>query len=388
MTMPMLDIQRRHAEVFRIRLGEKGSRGEPKKLTDAIRITSPNRSVVNAFTEVFGGDAREWENQWEAYLPTTELPIMVLPGQSISQWWELYRKSVCERRCDGVTETLSGNACMCPADITDRLQTKGACRPMTRVNVVCPDVAVVGAGSLVTHGMVAAETLPQSIQVAEAALARGLMVPAVLRIVEHKGKTHYIVPQIEIVGISLHELTTGEVPQHPRQVVSAPQRSLPPMRPPHGSPVADTKELPAAPAPKAAPRPRPPLPNEVDPAEAAAARDVETRKSRLHSIVGRVAEDKRGLLAKDWKKAGLPERDKFAALTPKQLPDAEALIHQWIALSVLAAIDVTSEKDRHAIVKAATDGATESTKNLTAEQLDALIAYCEPQQPTLGGDAA
>jgi hypothetical protein len=81
---------------------------------------------------------------------------------------------------------------------------------MTRVNVICPDVDVVGAGGLVTHGMIAAETLPQSIAVAEAALARGLMVPAVLRVVEHKGKKHFIVPQIEIVGVSLQAAHTGE----------------------------------------------------------------------------------------------------------------------------------------------------------------------------------
>lgn len=253
--MPMLDIQRRHAEVFRIRLGDRQN-GQMRKLTDAIRITSPNAAVVKAFTDVFGGDVRDWEGQFEAYLPTTELPIMVLPGQSITQWWEKYRKSVCERRCDGETETLSGKACVCPADITERMASKDGCRPMTRVNVVCPDVAVVGAGSLVTHGLVAAETLPQSIAVAEAALARGLMVPAVLRVVEHKGKTHYIVPQIEIVGMSLTQLTTGEVPT--RQLESVPEPKAIAAPAPTAKP-APPKKAAAAPAS----RPRPPLPGEV-----------------------------------------------------------------------------------------------------------------------------
>lgn len=243
----MLDIQKRHAEVFRIRLGERDAKGYPVKLTDAIRVTSPNRSVVQAFVDVFGGNVEPWEGQFEAKLPTTELPIMVLPGQSISQWWEKYKKSVCERRCDGVKDTISGQPCVCPVDITERMQDKNGCRPMTRVNVVCPDVAVVGAGSLVTHGMVAAETLPQSIAVAEAALSRGLMVPAVLRIVEHKGKTHYIVPQIEIVGISLTQLTTGETPT---PAVAA-------------APVAKAiASAPVVPKPSGSPRPRPPLPNE------------------------------------------------------------------------------------------------------------------------------
>jgi hypothetical protein len=218
----MLDVQRRHATVFRIRLGDKGSRGEPRKLTDSIRVTSAGKDIVSAFCKVYGGDVQPWDGQFEAYLPTTELAIMVLPGNSIDQWWELYRGSVCERRCDGFTETVTGGPCQCPSDIPARMAAKGACRPMTRVSVLCPDVEVVGAGSLVTHGMVAAETLPQSIAVAEAALSRGLMVPAVLRIVEHKGRRHFVVPQIEIVGMSLNTLSTGET----AVAVSAPPRPV------------------------------------------------------------------------------------------------------------------------------------------------------------------
>lgn len=219
---PMLDIQKRHAEIFRIRLGDtvlnKDGKPTPRKLTDSIRVTSPNETVVRAFAEVFGGEPRPWNGQHEVYLPTTELPVMILPGESIQQWWELWKarnEAVCDRRCDGFTETISGGPCICSqkdgGDITVRLQTAGACRPMTRLSVVCPDVEVIGAGSLVTHGMIAAETLPQSVKVAQAALSRGLMVPAVFRVVEHKGRRHFIVPQLEIVGVSLHQLTTGEV---------------------------------------------------------------------------------------------------------------------------------------------------------------------------------
>lgn len=213
----MLDIQRRHAPVFRLRLGEKDRSGRPVKLSGAIKVTSPGESIVQAFVDEFGGEVETFDeatskDAYAAILPVTEIPIMVLPGQSIEQWWESYRKSVCERRCDGEVEQLSGKACSCPADIAQRMKTKGACRPMTRLNVLCPDVAVVGAGSLVTHGLIAAETLPQSIAVAEAALSRGLMVPGVLRSIEHKGRNHYVIPQVEIVGVSLRMLSTGEVP--------------------------------------------------------------------------------------------------------------------------------------------------------------------------------
>lgn len=221
---PMIDLQRRHAEIFRIRLGEKGSRGEPRKLTDQVRITSAHPGVCAAFHDAYPGGPgpQKWQGEYEVYLPTDHLRVLMLPGQSIQQWWEHYKGSVCERRCDGVTEVKSGNACVCPADIDERMRKPGACRPMTRINVICPDVAVVGSGALVTHSLIAAETLPQSVAVAEAALSRGLMVPAVLRIVEHKGRNHFIVPQLEIVGVSLNELATGEVSAPALHVVTDP----------------------------------------------------------------------------------------------------------------------------------------------------------------------
>jgi hypothetical protein len=252
--MAMLDIQRRHAEVFRIRFGDKDG-NRPRKLTDSIRITAPSQSVVSAFTDVYGGEVTPWENQWQAYLPTTELRILVLPGQSVTQWWELYRGSVCQRRCDGFQEQKSGNRCLCPEDIDERVADKNSCSPTTRVNVLCPDVGVVGSGALVTHGLIAAETLPQAIGVAEAALSRGLMVPAVLRMVEHKGRNHFIVPQIEIVGVSLNTLTAGELSHATQTPVAELERGLkavPSTVPtaPAQSVAEQAKQVTAPPAPK------------------------------------------------------------------------------------------------------------------------------------------
>ena len=324
--MPMLDIQRRHAEVFRLRLGEKGRNGAPQKLTDAIRVTSHSRAVVDAFVAVYGGETKPWDGQWEAKLPTTELPIMVLPGQSISQWWEQYRGSVCERRCDGETETLSGNPCVCPLDITARMADKNACRPMTRVNVLCPDVDVVGAGSLVTHGMVAAETLPQAVAVAEAALSRGLMVPGVLRIVEHKGKRHYIVPQIEIVGVSLAALTTGEVPQ--RVAIAAPPQRAVEAPAPKAIEAAARPAKRAAPkkaAPAAAARELPPLPGEEPlPVEEQKAHVAQARQEVLTSAQQLVQTTLDGIGAAGLRKAiGEKWRATFAGKKVVDLNDAE-----------------------------------------------------------------
>lgn len=214
--MPMIDIQRRHAEAFRIRFGDKGNRGQPQKLTESIRLTAPTQAIVQAFVDVYGGEVVEFNDKasrdrFQAYLPTTTMSIMVLPGSSMQQWWELYKGSVCDRRCDGETEQKTGNPCMCPADIDDRMKDRKACSPTTRVSVLCPDVAVVGSGSFVSHGLIAAETLPQSIAVAEAALSRGMMVPATLTVTEVRGRNHFIYPQIIITGYSLNDLSAGAI---------------------------------------------------------------------------------------------------------------------------------------------------------------------------------
>jgi hypothetical protein len=399
---PMLDIQRRHAEVFRIRLGDKGAKGQPQKLTDSIRLTSASRAVVEAFTEVYGGTPKPWEQQWEAYLPVTELPIMVLPGQSITQWWELYKGSVCDRRCDGDTETLSGTDCKCPSDITVRMQTAGACRPMTRVNVICPEVAVVGAGSLVSHGLIAAETLPQAIAVAEAALQRGLMVPGVLRVVEHKSKRHYVVPQIEIVGVSLNALATGEASPAPvaidvpeaRAIEAPAQPALPAgggNRGAESGPQPDasggstpSSEAPArrAPAAKkaAAPAPAtPPLPGEQ-----------EITLEKINAELEKLTDEFAAALKEEWKTRGYPPK---AKLGKGQYLGVHDMV-QWFvrrqekaylarrieAIDALKSIGIVEEEDRHAFVEDATAGLTDktnSTKALTKAQLSTILSVVE-----------
>ncbi len=212
---PMLDVQKRSAEMFRLRFGDqRGNDNAPRKLTDSIRVTSYGRDIIEAFVDVYGGEPRKWQSpkgsQWEAYLPITEIPIWVLPGDSLSQWWEQYRGQVCEKRCNGEFDSLSGEACTCPADIQVRMNTKKACRPMTRVNIACPTVSENWAGAFVSHGMTAAETLPQAVWFVEGALAQGVRVPATLRVVEHKGRRHFIVPQIEPVRTSPAALVAAE----------------------------------------------------------------------------------------------------------------------------------------------------------------------------------
>lgn len=411
--MPMIDIQRRHAEVFRIRLGDKGPKGEPRKLTDQIRVTSPNQRVVHSFTDVYGGSVTQWEKEWQAYLPTDYLRVLVLPGQSLQQWWESYSGSVCQKRCDGEFDVKNNKPCSCPADLDERLADKRACSPMTRVNVICPDVAVVGSGALVTHSMIAAETLPQSIAVAEAALNRGLMVPAVLRVVEHKGRTHYIVPQLEIVGVSLNELTSGEVTPRLHAVTDAPalpvgEAKFTPVPAEFDAPKTPIADQVAAPAkPKARKSSSPALPatgkrprttaevesrgiaeraaavKGVDPigedAYQAMKARVEALDAEHYDTVRKAMSEKHLVIRAESPRRDADDAEKVLTTIEAQQKEAWGL-RQRTAFAALASLGLDDDA-RHQFVSDATDGATESLGKLTADQLLLVLdAAGAPQQ--------
>jgi hypothetical protein len=365
----MLDIQRRHATVYRVRFGEtvatKGGKTAPAKLTDRMRVTAKNPAVVDAFTAIYGGERHEWNDQWEAYLPTDALNIYVLPGQSISQWWELYRGSVCQRRCDGYTEIKSRRPCMCNEDPEVRMRDTNQCNPTTRVNIMCPDVDVVGSGAFVTHGLIAAETLPQSIAVAETALAMGYMVPAVLRVVEFKGRNHFIVPQIEIVGVSMNELEAaaqnGGTPALPHAT-----RDL-------GAPrFTPVKALPAAPAVpieeqlRSVERPYLPAPraNAAEPIKSTGL-DPRTAVEAGTPVIETEGDD-------ESEPGGAPADENGRKETPPLAPADPAGVppHTGVNRVAIAAREAGLDDDgRHDLAEWASAGRSRSTKDLTADEV-------------------
>lgn len=83
---PILDIQRRYRELGRIRMGEKGAKGQPVKLTQ-WRLTSSNRGLLEVAAALWGGQVKDWtggpdEGLHELHTATGELPIVIPPGVS------------------------------------------------------------------------------------------------------------------------------------------------------------------------------------------------------------------------------------------------------------------------------------------------------------------
>lgn len=210
--MPILDLQKRSRELGRIRLGQKGDRGQPQKL-DRFRFTTNSQALLAKIADLYGGDVRTWEGgtqAWELISDTTRVPIMV-PPQPVSQWFEYWTRAGCLHRCDGYTNVLTDEAC----DPEDPKHIEALAKPTTRLNVVLRDVEGIGVWRVETHGWNAAVELPD---VAEFLAQAGGYVNGWLSLEQRTSvdskqsppvTRHYMVPIIEI-DVTPAQLMAGQ----------------------------------------------------------------------------------------------------------------------------------------------------------------------------------
>jgi hypothetical protein len=201
----ILDLQQKLRELGRIRAGEtvetkSGSR-RPAKL-DHFRITSHSRRIVEQVAELYGGQVAAWtpnngseaDAQWAVTVTADRIPIL-MPPQSISQNYELWSGGGCQRRCDGETEKISGQRCLCDPD-----PQKRQCQVTTRLSVILREVQGLGVFRLDSKGYYAAVELPQIAAFLEYA---GTYVEAYLALEPRKdvkdGKTrHWLTPVLDV----------------------------------------------------------------------------------------------------------------------------------------------------------------------------------------------
>ncbi len=209
----IIDLQRRLAEIGRIRIGQQvpaGRNGKtrPEKLA-TFRLTSPDRARLEHGARLYGGEIRPWQapagGQWEVITAVEALDIIVPPSDmAFSQHYELWSAGGCQRRCDGRHESISDGACLCDPDSRE-------CDIHSRLSVLLRDLPGFGVWRIDTSGYYAAVELQGAVQVIRIAAGRDQMLPARLRLeqrqVKRPGQTvrRFAVPVLDI------EVSPGEL---------------------------------------------------------------------------------------------------------------------------------------------------------------------------------
>jgi hypothetical protein len=203
--MPIKDIQITLREVGRIRCGDQVQRGKgkaPRKL-DRFRFTSDDAQQLAIVAELYGGSVEQWEgaaDQYQVYTTAERIPVMMVPGlRPITQWMEAWSGGGCLRRCDGYTDSISGQSCLCNG------QGERICKPTTRLHVVLPEIPGLGTWRLESHGYYAAVELGGTVElITRLATATGEPVYGTLRLTQRTQKIagqptrHFAVPTLDI----------------------------------------------------------------------------------------------------------------------------------------------------------------------------------------------
>lgn len=304
--MPLLDVQRKGQQIGRIRIGQQvaTSKGgmRPARL-DTFRFTTQSKVTADAIAELYGGEVREWRGQHEVITGKSEIYVTVPPrDQVVTQHYEMWTAGGCQRRCDSRTEQISGKPCLCPhaANPEDEdevaraaldraaLASKNppqACKPVTRISVMIPDLPGLGIFRLDTGSYYAAVEIGDAAHVLQAARDRGVLIPAVLRIDQRSrvvnGETKkYPVPVLDVT-VTFRQIVSGALE------AGGIMAQLPP------APGEPPRALTAAPA-------TPPPPAEDDDPNDTLARRIQadakaTRDSRKFKALGAEA-DKAGVM--------------------------------------------------------------------------------------------
>lgn len=198
--VPIIDLQRRLSIVGAIRCGEKTEKGAPRKL-DTFRITSPSRTLIEQAQTLYGGTVTEWQSpsglEWQVTTTSNELTVLVMPGYSLKQTYELWEGATKRTRvCDG-QDMIDGSPCACETEGTDK------CDLYTRLVVALPELDTVLGWRLITKGLNAGHEIPTLMGLIESVANGKPFVPAKLRLVERHGvkdghKVRYVVPTLDL----------------------------------------------------------------------------------------------------------------------------------------------------------------------------------------------
>lgn len=227
--VPMHQLNRRIPECGRIRLGEKGSKGQPVKLA-RFRFTSADKDAICEIAALYGGTVKPWEaaptpGQWQVTITSERVRVTLPPDPlGVGPVYELYSGGGCLRRCDGIDCTIptSTEPVPCICDAQQRLD----CKPTTRLNVILREVPFRGVWRMESKGWNAAQELPGMVDLVLAVQQAGLPVGE-LGVEERRqvtnGQTRRFNVPVLTAPISIDELASGLGTVHTLGTVPAPR---------------------------------------------------------------------------------------------------------------------------------------------------------------------
>lgn len=218
----LLNIQRRAAEHGRLRTGyTQGNR--PMRSATWV-ITSHSEEHVRRAAELWGGTVENWTplnssiTQWRVITKASSIEALITPGDPLNQYNEMWSKGGCARRCDGQTETLSRQPCLCAAQFGEEwhLQPKGrVCSTTSRLNVMLPDLSGMGMWRAETHSFYAASEWGAMVDMILAGTGGQGFLPVTLRIEPRQRVANGETKKFPVVVVELRGVT-------PRQALAGP----------------------------------------------------------------------------------------------------------------------------------------------------------------------
>src|SRR5689334_4731578 len=112
----IITIQRQARELGRLRTGTFNGR-YPERSSTWI-VSSHAEHYVEAAAQIWGGTPEKWQPQgngaaqFRVITQAVSLDAILPPGDPLSQSYESWSRGGCQRRCDGVSEELSGEPCL------------------------------------------------------------------------------------------------------------------------------------------------------------------------------------------------------------------------------------------------------------------------------------
>ena len=216
------NIQARAAEHGRLRTGyTQGNR--PMRSATWV-VTSHSEEHVRKAAELWGGEPEQWSplnstiSQWRVITKASSIEALITPGDPLNQYNEMWSKGGCQRRCDGETETIRREPCVCLARFGEdwHLQKKGTvCSTTSRLNVMLPDLSGMGMWRAETHSFYAAQEWGGMVDMVLAGTEGKGFIPVTLRIEPRQRVANGETKKFPVVVVELRGIT-------PRQALAGP----------------------------------------------------------------------------------------------------------------------------------------------------------------------